>query len=118
MSEIRRVAVKMTNINQVQEACKAAGLEFVKQGERILVRNHGMHIWGSGEVVLLLQKDGTYVLEADANEKDLENLASKIKSSYAETIVIKETAKHGYNVTNRQVDQQKKKVRLRLVAWV
>lgn len=113
MSEIRRVAVKMNNIDCITTACEAAGLELVKQKDRILVRNHGVATYGGRDLSLVKQQDGTYVMEGDCSKSELDKLVGKIKAHYAESIIVKTTASQGYNIVNRQVENNKIKIRLR-----
>ena len=120
MSEIRRVAVKMKDINSIVEACETAGLEVVdnKNKDRIVVKNHGIHTWGNRDIVIIKQTDGSYVIEGDCNQKDLEKLIAKIKAYYGEKTAIKTLKAKGYGVMNREVNKAENKIRVKLRTFV
>jgi hypothetical protein len=113
MSEIRRVAIKLKGEDTIIAACNAAGMSAVKDRDRILVKNSGVKTYYGRDLVLLKQADGTYVLEGDASQKELEELSSKLKAFYGEIIAVKTVQKSGYNVFERKIENNRIKVKVR-----
>jgi hypothetical protein len=116
MSEIRKVAVRLSNLENVQAACKQLGFDLVKQGSKVLVRNHGVYTYGR-DIELIQQKDGSYSLQGDASETELEKLAEKMRCTYAEITVKSTMNSISFNGVSREVDKQKGKIRLKYVGW-
>ena len=80
MSEIRRVSVKMKDLEAIKESCIGVGCELVEEKNRIVVKNHGIRTYAGTPVSLVLQRDGTYQLEGDCPARELEKLAVKIRA--------------------------------------
>ncbi len=111
MSEIRRVAIKLKGEDIIIAACKAAGMETVKNKDRITVKNSGIRSYGT--VSLVKQADGTYILEGDASQKELEELSNKLKAYHGEIIAIKTVEKNNFNLYERKIVDNKIKIKVR-----
>jgi len=119
MSETRRVAVKLCNVDDVEIACKAADMQTVKkkiQGkERICLKNHGIST--SDDIYFNELEDGTLELSGRCSTHELNKIAKKIQVHYAKHVAVKACTNMGYRVVSDVRDKTKKQIKVRVRAY-
>jgi len=113
MSEIRKVDANLTDISFIEEACSDLNISFIKDGERIVLKNHGVKTWYGTDITLEKQENNSYLLVGDCNLNDLKELSIKIKVIYSSKKIIKESKKMNFELVERKKENGKIKLRLR-----
>jgi hypothetical protein len=113
MSQIRRVRIKIKDVQTIEQTCSGCGLGVVKEKNKIVITNHGINTYGNRPIELTLQPDGSYELSGDCSKSELDKLAGKIKAQYNLTVITKAGQKLGYNVVSKTKEKGKIKLKLR-----
>lgn len=113
MSEIRRIKIQIKDYAAIETACKKCGLQLVKEGQKVIVKNHNIRTWNNLPVELVLQPDGSYILSGDCSKSELDKLAAKIKAQYDVVVIVKASQKLGFNVVSKEQVKDKIKIKIR-----
>ena len=100
-------------MSSIEEACIDLDISIVKNGERMMLKNHGVRTWQNSDIMLERQENLSYLLVGDCNYDDLKELSTKIKIAYSTKKIVKESKKMRFELVERKKENGKIKLRLR-----